>query len=67
MKGLAYWRSNRGITQRELAEMTGLSIRTISNFESTCDGLRKTSMDNVLKICKVLNIELDDLEGLYEL
>ena len=67
MKGLAYWRSNRGITQRELAEMTGLSIRTISNFESTCDGLRKTSMDNVLKICKVLNIDVKDLEELNEL
>jgi len=67
MKGLAYWRLANNLTQKELADLTGLSVRTISKYESDVEAFRKAKLIRALKICEVLNIELEDLEGLNEL
>lgn len=67
MKGLAYWRLQSELTQKELADLVNLSVRTISKYESDVEEFRKVNLNKALEICKVLNIELDDLEGLYEL
>lgn len=67
MKGLAYWRIQEGLTQKELADLVNLSVRTISKYESDVEAFRKANLNKAFEICKVLNIELDDLEGLYEL
>lgn len=67
MKGLAYWRLQSELTQKELADLVNLSVRTISKYESDVEEFRKANLNKALEICKVLNIELKDLEGLNEL
>ena len=52
---LHFKRKQKGLNQKELADLVGCSDKSISNFESL-----KTvpSLDLLKKICKVLEIEL---------
>jgi transcriptional regulator with XRE-family HTH domain len=52
-------RMRRGLSQAELARLSGVTVKTISSIE--CGKTAQTS--TILKICRVLEIELDDLEG----
>ena len=51
-------RIQRRMTQAELAEKTGMSDVYISYIEN---GIKRTSLDAILKIVYVLNISLDSL------
>lgn len=54
----------RGITQKELSELSGVAYYTISNL---CTG-KKTNihLDNAKKIANCLGVTLNDLFGDYE-
>ena len=43
MNKLAYMRTKRGLTQKRLSELTGLSIQSISNYECGYLKLEKTT------------------------
>ncbi|MCT7702545.1 MAG: helix-turn-helix transcriptional regulator [Lactobacillus crispatus] len=54
---LEQWRKLKGFSQEELARKTGLSARTIINYEKK-HTLPKASYQNVQKIANALDIKL---------
>ncbi len=52
-------REEKGMTQVELANLTGLGQSTISNLESLHN--RKVTADSVKKLAKALNVPIDEL------
>ena len=51
-------RHEKGLTQVQLAELTGLKPCAISHYEN---GRRKPSYDNLLLLCKTLGVKIDYL------
>lgn len=49
-----------GITQRDLAEQTGLTEATISRYTS---GTRRPNLKQLKKLCRSLNVSADWLMG----
>jgi transcriptional regulator with XRE-family HTH domain len=52
------YRRRQGLTQKALAEKTGLSILTINRYES---GLREPRASDIKKLCEVLNVSEAEL------
>jgi transcriptional regulator with XRE-family HTH domain len=55
-------RENAGLTQRKLAERLGVTVQTVSNWET---GHREPRMNpsQTLKLCQSLNCSLEQLAG----
>ena len=51
-----YWRKKRDITQRELAQRSGLGLSTISELETSVNTPR---LETIYKIAKGLDIDAD--------
>lgn len=49
------------LSQEELAKKTGLTPKTIGNYEKDVNNLRKASYDKVKKIAVALNVSVDDI------
>lgn len=58
-KKLTILRLSFGMKQSELAEITGLSIRTIQGWE--LNGMSGAAIGKAYRICKVLHCSLEDL------
>lgn len=58
---LQVFREDRDLTRKQLAERTGISVRTIESWEQTRTDLGSAAFDTVMKICKVLNVNPEDL------
>lgn len=58
---LATLRKNRGISQKELAERAGISLRSVQQYEQRGKDINKASLDTVLSIASVLGCKPDDL------
>ena len=52
------WREHRGLSQRALAERTGLNFAYLSQIET---GARKGAVATMKKLAQALGVELDDL------
>lgn len=61
MNKLKQIRKIRGLTQKNLADYTKISIKTIQAYEQGTRDIRKASIDNINKICDVLNCSEKDL------
>lgn len=61
MNKLKQIRKIRGLTQKNLADYTKISIKTIQAYEQETRDLRKASIDNINKICNVLDCIEKDL------
>lgn len=61
MNKLKQIRKIRGLTQRNLADYTKISIKTIQAYEQGTRDIRKASIDNINKICDVLNCSEKEL------
>lgn len=48
-------RKKKGISQEKLAKMTGVTVRTISYWET---GKRKMTLENADKVFKALNVSV---------
>lgn len=57
-KEIQYWRLKKGLSQEELALLSGLNRSYISNVEN---GTRNLSILNLLKISSALNIAPSEL------
>lgn len=57
-KFISLKRKENGITQSELSEKLGISDRAISKWEN---GICLPDVDNMLELCKILNITINDL------
>jgi DNA-binding XRE family transcriptional regulator len=52
------WREYRSLSQKQLADMAGISIPFLSQIES---GKRKASTKNLVRLAKALHVLVDDL------
>jgi len=53
-------RQSKNLTQKQLAELIGISERGIQNYEM---GVRKPNFDIIIKLADALNISTDYLLG----
>lgn len=57
----------RGLTQSQLAAKTGLNIRTLQYYEQGNKKIECAKLKTILKICIVLNIEMNEIIDNQEL
>lgn len=58
---LKQWRVLKEISREQLAEATQLTSRTIYNYETDVNNLRKASYETLLKLANALDISVDDI------
>lgn len=51
----------RGMTQEQLSGETGITPRTIQNYENDVTNLRKASYDKLESLAKALGVSVDDI------
>ena len=56
-------RKSLGLTQRQLAELLGISNTSISNWEK---GLSRPDADMIQKLCDILRLQPNDIYGTKE-
>ncbi len=56
-------RQKRGMTQRALAELAGMSLTYVNNMEH---GLKVPSLTTILRLAVALNCKVMDLVGAYD-
>lgn len=61
MTNLKRARINAGLTQAQLAEISGLNLRTIQSLEQGYKNINHAAVENVLKLAKALNCEVQAL------
>lgn len=49
------------MTQERLSNMTGITTRSITTYENDVNALRSASYDNLSKLARALQIEVDDI------
>ncbi|WP_100065145.1 helix-turn-helix domain-containing protein [Miniphocaeibacter massiliensis] len=54
-------RREKDITQEQLAELTGLTTRTITLYENDTNKLKKAKYENIEKIAKALDVSINDI------
>lgn len=54
-------RMQTGLSQSQLAEKTGLNVRTIQHYEQGSKIFDHARIDTILKICVALNCKLEDV------
>ena len=59
LKKLGDIRRKKGLTQRKLAKISGVSYNTIIKIER--GGIPNPTIETVLKLSQALNIKIDDL------
>lgn len=60
MKGLREYREAKEWSQQELAHQAGLSIRSISAYET--NGIGTAKFDTVKKLCKLLDADIQKIK-----
>lgn len=60
-KKLKEMRQSRGLSQSQLAEKTGINVRTIQHYEQGSKNFDHARIDTILKVCIVLNCNLEDV------
>ena len=61
-KSLTVLREERHLTQEKLAKKVGVTARTIRTWESDREFLRNAKVKNIVKLCKVLKIDINALQ-----
>lgn len=60
-KKLKELRQAGGLSQSQLAEKTGINVRTIQHYEQGSKNFDHARIDTILKVCIALNCKLDDI------
>lgn len=61
MSNLKILRSHKGMSQRELAEASGVSIRMIQYYEQGKNDINKAEALTVYRLAKALDVDMDEL------
>ena len=61
MTNLKQYREKRKLSQRELAERSGVSLRTLQDYEKGQKPINKAAAITVLRIAQALNCKVEDL------
>lgn len=62
-KRLKNLRTNKGVTQKEVAYAIGIALTTYANYEQ---GTREPSIETIVKLCKYFECSADYLLGLTD-
>ncbi len=54
-------RQSRGLSQSQLAEKTGINVRTIQHYEQGSKIFDHARIDTIMKVCIALNCKLEDV------
>ena len=57
---IKYYRKNLNLTQQELADLAGISLRALSNYEG---GTRVPPLEIMIRLAKALNVDIKDLDA----
>lgn len=58
---LKAYRANANLTAKEVAEIVGVTEKTIFIWESSEESFMKANLENVMKLAKAYGISIDDL------
>lgn len=61
-KNILFYRKKYGYTQSQLGELLGVRNTSVSNWET---GDNSIDIETLLKLCKIFNVELNDMYGQY--
>lgn len=54
-------RQEKGMTQKELAELTGISLRTLQHYEQGSKDLNQAAAITVYRLAEVLGVMIEEL------
>lgn len=54
-------RMEAGLSQSQLADRTGLNVRTLQHYEQGSKIFDNARIDTILKVCNVLNCRFDEV------
>lgn len=60
-KRLKEMRQAAGLSQTQLAEKAGMSLRTLQHYEQGSKDFDHARIDTILRVCLVLNCKLEDI------
>lgn len=60
-KKLKEMRQAKGLSQSQLAEKTGINVRTLQHYEQGSKIFDNARIDTILKCCIALNCKLEDV------
>lgn len=60
-KKLKEMRQAAGLSQSQLAEKTGINVRTLQHYEQGSKVFDHARIDTILKVCLALNCKLKDI------
>lgn len=58
---LKAWRRAKGLSQSQLAEKTGINLRTIQHYEQGSKNFDHARIDTIMRVCVALDCRLDDI------
>lgn len=61
MNKLKAARTNKGITQKQLSELAAVPIKTLQKYESGERDILKAEVGAVIRIAKILEVNIEDL------
>lgn len=61
MNNLQEYRKKRNISQRQLAEQTGVNLRTLQDYEQGRKPISQAAAVTVYQIAKALGVTVEDL------
>ena len=64
MSRLKELRTSKNISQKELAELAGLSLKALQAYEQNYRPIERASVEDVYRIAKVLGTTMEALIGL---
>ena len=67
MSNLKHYREQAGLSQSQLAKVSGVNVRMIQNYEQGYKDINKASVITVYKLAKALNINTEDLIELVKI
>ena len=60
-KKLKEMRQSKGLSQSQLAEKTGINVRTIQHYEQGSKNFDHARIDTIMKTCIALHCKLEDI------
>ena len=54
-------RKMAGLTQKKLADLSGVNLRTLQQYENQSKDINKASANTLLSLCKVLACDVKDI------
>lgn len=62
-KRIAAWRALRGMTREELAELVGVSVAAVYQWEGTGESKTRPATDNLERIAEAFGLSLAEFFG----